>query len=337
MSETNDIDEGTDEEHCYVAVEIVYCKRPKTSELLIEGTKWTKHIEDGLTLFYMGDNFGNAISLYMKCAINTSTVPINNYIYYLNFNGTYTIYAYISYFIDGSNIYEISSNVYDGKFKLRRNFAFHIGEKQSMDIFYGANYVNYRKLLFTDESMYSVSKIEGAMKLYDVIQTYLPSTRELVITDATANIGSDSIYMASKFAYVNAIEIYEKTFNVLQHNIDILRVKNISSIFGDCTKVLSITEQELIIVDAPWGGRNYKDQTNMRLYLSGREIHELYMMYKDRANLFVFKVPCNYDIEFFSNKLAEIGVSIDIYDYTKLDKKSGNTRCYYKFLAIFNN
>jgi hypothetical protein len=206
-----------------------------------------------------------------------------------------------------------------------------------MDIFYGANYVNYRKLLFTDESMYSVSKIEGAMKLYDVIQTYLPSTRELVITDATANIGSDSIYMASKFAYVNAIEIYEKTFNVLQHNIDILRVKNISSIFGDCTKVLSITEQDVIIVDAPWGGRNYKDQTNMRLYLSGRELHELYMMYKDRANLFVFKVPCNYDIEFFSNKLAEIGVSIDIYDYTKLDKKSGNTRCYYKFLAIFNN
>ena len=36
----------------------------------------------------------------------------------------------------------------------------------------------------------------------------------------------------------------------------------------------------------------------MRLYLSGREIHELYMMYKDRARLFVFKVPCNYDIEF---------------------------------------
>jgi hypothetical protein len=335
MSETTEIT-GVPEEDCYYAnIEIAYRKLPKTSELLIEDTKWTKYIEDGLTLYHMSDYVGEAISLYMNCTMDT--IPINNYIYYLNSDDEYTVYAYISYFKDGSNIYEISNDIYNGKLKLRRNFAFHIGEKQAMDIFYGANRINYRKLLFTDESMYSVSKINGATKLYKVIQNYLPSTYELVITDATANIGSDSVYMASKFSYVNAIEIYEKTFDVLRHNIDTLRIKNIGSVLGDCTKALSTTEQDVIIVDAPWGGRNYKDHTKMRLYLSGKEIHELYTMYKDKAKLFVFKVPCNYDIEFFTNKLAETGVSVDIYDYTKLDRKSGNTRCYYKFLAIINN
>ena len=143
-----------------------------------------------------------------------------------------------------------------------------------------------------------------------------------------------SIWLAN-FHMLMQLKYMKKVLRVLKHNIDTLRIKNIGLILGDCTKALSTTEQDVIIVDAPWGGRNYKDRVKMRLYLSGREIHELYMMYKDRARLFVFKVPCNYDIEFFTNKLDKTDGSVDIYNYTKMDRKSGNTRCYYKFLAIF--
>ena len=174
-TKTIKISNALEQDWRYVDIEIIYRKRPKTSELLIEGTKWVKSNEDGLTLFCMGDNSGNAIPWYMKCA--TGAIPINNYIYYVNSKCEYTIYAYISYFKEGSNIYEISNDVYDSKLKIRRNFAFHIGEKQALDIFYGANRINYRKLLFTDESMYSVSKISGATKLYEIYSTLFAINR----------------------------------------------------------------------------------------------------------------------------------------------------------------
>ena len=98
--------------------------------------------------------------------------------------------------------------------------------------------------------------------------------------------------------------------------------------------MLGDMEQDVIIVDAPWGGKNYKDNATMRLYMSGKEIHELYLNNKHSAKLFIFKIPCNYEVEFFKH---QVGVHVDIKDYIKKDWNTGKDRCYYKFLCIHNN
>jgi hypothetical protein len=321
----------------FVEIEIEYRKRPKTTDLLVNNTKWTRKIDNGLIVYYITYiHTHKPLHLYMICNCMTN-IPINNHIYYYNSKNTPEIFAYISYHRECSTITEISEDIYNGKLKLRKNFAFNIGERQAMDIFYGATKINYNKLLFTDESIYSVSKIEGSKKLYEVIQNYFTDTSNMIITDATANIGSECVYMASKFSYVNAIEITKNTYDILQHNIDVLHIKNIGTILGDCFDVLHNIEQQIIVVDAPWGGRNYKDNETMHLFLSNKEIYKLYLTHYTKAKLFVFKVPCNYNIDFFRNKIKEVNVSIDIYDYNKLDRKTGIVRCYYKFLAIYSD
>ena len=59
--------------------------------------------------------------------------------------------------------------------------------------------------------------------------------------------------------------------------------------------------QDVIYIDAPWGGKEYKKSNNISLYLSGMEISEFYSKYLDRASLFIFKVPLNYKISNFEN------------------------------------
>ena len=138
--------------------------------------------------------------------------------------------------------------------------------------------------------------------------------------------------MASKFNAVNAIEISLDTYNVLLNNIKVLKVHNVNAIHGDSMDILGTIEQDVIVVDAPWGGRDYKTNETMRLYMSNREIHELYIDYKHKAKLFVFKVPCNYDVEYFKE---QVDSRVRVIDYIREDR-TGKEICYYKFLCIYN-
>lgn len=213
---------------------------------------------------------------------------------------------------------------------LLKNHAFSFGLEYHRveDIYCGVSRGNYKKLKFTEESLYSVSGIAGAKELYKIITKYVPETSTLTVTDGTANVGSDSVYMAQKFKLVNSIELSKDTYEVLKSNINVLGIKNINLISGDTTEVLKTLKQDIIFVDAPWGGTDYKKHDKMKLYMSGKEISELYLENKDHCKLFVFKVPCNYDVEYFKGIIKD---KVDVYDYVKKD------RCYYKFLAMYSS
>ena len=77
----------------------------------------------------------------------------------------------------------------------------------------------YKKLNFTNDSIYSSSKICGSTRLIDVILKVSNNNLDLVITDGTSNIGTDSIHMANIFKNVNAIEFSKINFDALQNNV----------------------------------------------------------------------------------------------------------------------
>ena len=91
-------------------------------------------------------------------------------------------------------------------------------------IFESLSYDNYKKLIFTNESLYSSSKARGSKILINIIKNIFQND-DLVITDGTSNIGTDSIHLANEFKYVNCVEIDKNNFEALKNNTNILNLK----------------------------------------------------------------------------------------------------------------
>ena len=161
-----------------------------------------------------------------------------------------------------------------------------------------ASGVDKFKLTMTTESIYSVSGKQGALFTTELIKSYL-KTSNITITDATSNVGSDAIMFALHFDKVNSIELDPINFSALQNNVRVYGLKNINLIMGDSLNYLDKLHQDVIYIDAPWGGVDYKKHKNLRLYLGTMELSDIYLKYKQNARLFVFKVPVNYDMNYF--------------------------------------
>lgn len=166
------------------------------------------------------------------------------------------------------------------------------------------------KIKLAKDSPYSMSGREGVDILSDtIIHPRIQKPRNII--DGTANIGSDSIGLSYKFpeATIRAVELDPYTFEKLKYNVDIvyrrsdmIKVKNMSILkFLENTKI----KHDVVYIDAPWGGRDYKEKEVMKLYLDGKELSEVYRIYKEKASLFIFKIPINYDIKYFIRSLSK--------------------------------
>src|SRR5690606_15925078 len=115
------------------------------------------------------------------------------------------------------------------------------------------------------------------------------------ITDGTANNGSDTINFASTFKNINAIELDPINFKVLMNNVKIYKCDNVKLFNGDSLNLVKQLKQDVIYLDLPWGGPEYKTKYSVQLFLSKLELSDVYLELKSYAKFFVFKVPKNYD------------------------------------------
>lgn len=183
-------------------------------------------------------------------------------------------------------------------------------------IFDNISLEEFNKLLFTDESIYSSSKSEGSVFLKNIIID-LVKNENITITDGTANIGTDSIFLSKYFKKVNSIEISDINFKALKNNVHVFNRPNINCILGDVIQNIGNLEQDVIYIDAPWGGRNYKKYEKMKLYLGNMEILDFYKNFKNKAKIFIFKIPYNYNFEYLKNN---IDTQIIIHPFKKENK-----------------
>ena len=182
----------------------------------------------------------------------------------------------------------------------KENITIALSENDARFIFPIKQNVNYNKLLTTTVGQYSTSNLTGSTQLVNIIKEYFNNDTDLTITDGTANVGSDTINLAMNFKNVNSFEIDSVNYSALENNVSVFGLTNVKTYFGDITTMLDYG-QDVIYIDAPWGGKEYKNANNISLYLSGIEIADFYMRYLDRADLFIFKVPMNYKISNFEN------------------------------------
>ena len=115
----------------------------------------------------------------------------------------------------------------------------------------------------------------------------------------TANVGVDSIALGLFFKKVNSIELDKKLFSSLNNNINIYGLKNVKTYNGSSVEIIKNLKQDVIYIDAPWGGEDYFKNDSLKLYLDNKELSEIYNLYKNNTKLFILKLPKNYDINNF--------------------------------------
>lgn len=160
------------------------------------------------------------------------------------------------------------------------------------------------KLLLDKEALYSTTDQITANKIAREIANYIPV--ESVITDATACIGGSCLALSQVFKYVHAIEFDETRFKYLQENVATLGLKNVNCICGDALQECLKLEQDAIFLDCPWGGPKYKESKTVMLYLSDMALYDIVRELRNKAKLFILKIPINFDEETFIAKTKDI-------------------------------
>lgn len=178
--------------------------------------------------------------------------------------------------------------------------------------------IDRSKIQLTTEGIYSISDNIGSSKLVNLIQKYFKSD-DLIITDATGNNGSDTIAMGLKFTHINSIELNPVNFSALKHNVKkVYKLNNVDLYNGDSLEVLKKLDQDIIYIDAPWGGSDYKKNKQIELYMSKKSMGEIFNEFKSKTKLFIYKLPKNYD---FTNFIQTTMVTkYYLYLYKKHDK-----------------
>lgn len=159
------------------------------------------------------------------------------------------------------------------------------------------------KLQIDDDSIHYISIREHANQITSIINEYLKKINleinDIIITDATAGVGGNTISFGMNFEHVIAIELSEYRCNCLKNNLSMYDLENIKIINGDCINILNEIKNNIIFMDPPWGGRDYKNKKNLRLQLSNQPIekvcNELFDKQRKNLKLIVLKLPTNYD------------------------------------------
>lgn len=143
------------------------------------------------------------------------------------------------------------------------------------------------------ESIYSSSFLEDAEKTSLLIKQILPTAK--TITDATANVGCNTISFAKHFSSITAVEIDPIEFQRLEGNLKAYNINNVKTVNEDYTYFFENTIQDVVFIDAPWGGSKYKMIEKLIICLSKIKIEDIanYILSKNKATLVVLKTPGN--------------------------------------------
>jgi tRNA/tmRNA/rRNA uracil-C5-methylase (TrmA/RlmC/RlmD family) len=168
---------------------------------------------------------------------------------------------------------------------------------------------DFTKLKLTNEALYSMNNPEESDVLIQIIKDNIKLNKTLIITDGTANVGGTTLNLA-KYFKVNAIEINLLNGEALKNNIKEYKLeKNVTVYCDSFLNLMNKLEQDVIILDPPWGGVNYKTRKQLNLYLDNINLVDIVNQLKN-VKLTLLKVPKNFNINYFLAKLNNSNIKI---------------------------
>jgi 16S rRNA G966 N2-methylase RsmD len=185
------------------------------------------------------------------------------------------------------------------------------------------NNININKLKIDIESISYISSPQYADKITTIISNHINDI--IHITDCTAGCGGDTISFLSKFKKVYSIEINIIRYYYLLNNIMAYNYINKSVIFcGNFVEIIKkILDHNVLYIDPPWGGKDYKKKTQLQLYINNILLEDIIIDFlvdpntKKIPQIIVLKLPINYDLKHCYNKLKDYA-KIFLYDLKKM-------------------
>jgi len=168
-------------------------------------------------------------------------------------------------------------------------------------------------LKIDSESLHYISIRDVASTITSIIILHLRNIKvdylDIIITDTTAGVGGNTLSFSNKFKFVNSIEINKERFDYLKNNINVYGLKNINLYNDNCLNIINSIKQDVIFIDPPWGGSDYKFKNKLHLYISKTKIEDICnnLMDKNITNyppkLIVLKIPKNYNLYYLYNNI----------------------------------
>jgi 16S rRNA G966 N2-methylase RsmD len=158
---------------------------------------------------------------------------------------------------------------------------------------------NYNNLKSDIEGLYSLSHKEDADILSNILKEKYGNIK---ILDGTAGIGGNTISFGIYFENVISIEKDKIRFDFLVENI---KDANLNIQLINCSVINYIENNnktfDLIFLDPPWGGPNYKYEKSLSLTLENIPLYNIIKYLKLLNKIIVLKLPFNYNLNEFKN------------------------------------
>ena len=189
-------------------------------------------------------------------------------------------------------------------------------DKLSMDQYFPAKVnVNYSDLKIDEVGKYSITLPKKADMITRLILFYcknLNSANRLTITDATAGVGGNVLSFCKSGLNVNAVEIDKDRFDYLSHNVTKYGY-DVSMYNENYLEIYERLTQDIIFIDPPWGGLDYKKADEIVLTLGNTPLEDICnnIYNKKMAKLTVLKLPYNYNL---NHMKRTIHTSFNIYN-----------------------
>lgn len=133
-----------------------------------------------------------------------------------------------------------------------------------------------------------------SIQIINILKNYLDLSKSIII-DANAGIGGNSLFFCKYFNYVYVIDISSNVIDYLEYNLNNFNNKFI--INDNCLDVIKLIKHDIIFFDPPWGGKNYKFQKKLNLYLNDKNINDIIEeLYFKNTKLIALKAPYNFNL-----------------------------------------
>ena len=181
-----------------------------------------------------------------------------------------------------------------------------------------------KNYMLSNIGSYSIFYPNDADKVAKTIRSFLPdkdsTQKDIIITDANANMGGATLAFTNYFDKVNSIEIIPFHCKILENNIKVYDASN--KVKVHCMDYLDVgdkLDQDAIFFDPPWGGPDYKNKEIMDMYLDNISISDIIksLIDKKKIKVIAIRVPFNYDFK----RILELSEQSHVFSFRKPDGK----------------
>lgn len=182
-------------------------------------------------------------------------------------------------------------------------------------IFPEENCISFNNLKYDSEGLWSISHPKSADDISKKIKLFEKSGLTInTIMDSTAGLGGNTLSFAKYFNKIISVEYDTNRFSILKNNVSNYTYNNIELYNQDFLQTLSEINIDIdaIFIDPPWGGPNYKYDSNLKIQISNIDVKNIckiiynYNSNGNKIKIAVFKLPYNYDYISIVNNCSDI-------------------------------